>query len=134
MANVYLNVFDQFVKHRLKVKYYIRYADDFVFLSTDKWYLETLIPKVQGFLLEQLKLTLHPDKLYIKTISSGVDFLGWVNFTDHRVLRNTTKRRAVNRIKANPTNETLQSYLGILSHGNSNKTEDKLLNVYWFSR
>jgi len=57
--------------------------------------------------------------------------LGWVNFTDHRVLRNTTKRRVMNRIKASPSNETLQSYLGILDHGNSNKVEDELLNIYW---
>ncbi len=46
-SNIYLNVFDQFVKHKLKTKYYIRYVDDFVFLSTDKKYLENLIPEIR---------------------------------------------------------------------------------------
>ena len=82
-ANVYMNVFDQFVKHKLKAKNYIRYADDFVFLSDDKLCLEKLVPKIQHYLSERLKLTLHPDKLFLQTIASGVDFLGWVNFTDH---------------------------------------------------
>jgi len=34
-ANVYMNELDQFIKHELKVKYYLRYADDFLLLSTD---------------------------------------------------------------------------------------------------
>ena len=80
-ANIYLNEFDQFVKHNLKVKYYIRYADDFVILSEDKKYLEDLILKINNFLKNSLKLQMHPDKVFIKTLSSGVDFLGWVNFS-----------------------------------------------------
>ena len=36
LVNIYMNKFDQFVKHKFKAKYYIRYADDFVFLSEDK--------------------------------------------------------------------------------------------------
>jgi len=39
LVNVYMNEFDQFAKHVLKIKYYIRYADDFVILSTDKDYI-----------------------------------------------------------------------------------------------
>ena len=38
-ANVYLNELDYFVKHELKVKYYIRYVDDFVILHSSKEYL-----------------------------------------------------------------------------------------------
>jgi len=130
-ANVYMNDFDQWVKHKLKVKYYLRYADDFVVLSDDKNYLESILPQIGKLLSEELKLTLHPDKVSIKTLASGVDYLGWVHFTDHRVLRATTKSKSLNRIKANPTNATLQSYLGLLSHGNGNKICEKLLNDYW---
>ncbi|MEK7219422.1 MAG: reverse transcriptase/maturase family protein [Patescibacteria group bacterium] len=36
LVNIYMNEFDQFVKRELKVKYYIRYADDFVILSEEK--------------------------------------------------------------------------------------------------
>lgn len=132
-ANVYLNTFDQWIKHNLKFKHYVRYADDFVFLSTDKKYLESLIPKIQQFLSTQLKLTLHPDKLFIKTLASGVDFLGWVHFSNHRVLRGVTRKRAFNRIKVHSTNETLQSYLGMLKHGNGHKIREELLNEHWVS-
>ena len=54
LVNIYMNEFDQFVKHALKVKYYIRYADDFVFLSQDKVKLESLIPKIANFLENEL--------------------------------------------------------------------------------
>jgi len=130
-ANVYMNVFDQFVKHQLKAKYYIRYADDFVFFSEDKLWLESLMPQIKIFLSDKLKLTLHPDKIFLQTIASGVDFLGWVNFIDNRVLRATTKRRMFARIKQNPQNETAQSYLGMLKWGNGAEIRRELLNEFW---
>lgn len=120
-VNIYMNEFDQFVKHKLKVKYYVRYADDFVFLSDDKNLLESLTSRIAHFLGENLKLQLHPDKVFIKTLSSGIDFLGWVNFSDHWVLRTTTKRRMIKRIKESSTLATINSYLGLLKHGNSEK-------------
>ena len=130
-ANVYMNRFDQWVKHKLKAKYYIRYADDFVFLSNDKNWLGSIIPQIQQFLQTNLKVSLHPHKLFLNTIASGVDFLGWVNFPDHRILRATTKRRMLARIKDHPTKETLQSYLGLLGHGNAKKNTNDLLGEYW---
>jgi hypothetical protein len=92
-----MNEFDQFVKRELKVKCYIRYADDFEVFSEDKEYLRELIGKIKDFLKNDLKLDLHPGKVYIKTLNSGVDFLGWVNFFDHRVLRTATKRRMIKK-------------------------------------
>ena len=121
-VNIYMNQFDQFTKHKLKAEYYIRYADDFVLFSSNKQELENVIPKINSFLNGKLKLTLHPDKVYIKTIASGVDFLGWVNFTDHRVLRTVTKRRMLKSIKQNNgKSKTIQSYLGLLGYGNARK-------------
>ena len=131
-SNVYMNEFDQFVKHKLKVKYYIRYADDFVFLSENREYLENLTEKISNFLQNELKLTLHPDKVFIKTLSSGVDFLGWVNFTDHRVLRNKTKKRIFKRINQNFNLQSLNSYLGILKHGNSRKISKEIFDAVYF--
>ena len=122
-VNVYMNEFDQFVKHKIKVKYYVRYADDFVFLFENKEWLKDLIKPTSEFLKNELKLELHPNKIFIKTLASGVDFLGWVHFPDHRILRTTTKRRMLKRIKKNPVLETLNSYLGLLKHGNSYKLE-----------
>lgn len=74
-ANIYMNKFDQFVKHKLKARHYIRYADDFVILPQDKKWLECLLPQIIFFLQNRLKLILHPDKTFIKTLVSGVDFL-----------------------------------------------------------
>ncbi len=120
-----MNQFDQFVKHKLKAKFYIRYADDFVIFSEDKEWLENLIPRIGDFLLRELKLELHPDKISVKTLASGIDFLGWVHFPDHRVLRATTKRRILKRTKKNPKRETMDSYLGLLGHGNTFKIKEK---------
>ncbi len=130
-ANVYLNRFDQWVKHKLKAKYYIRYADDFIFLSPEKSLLEKIIPQVQEFLQVNLKLSLHPEKLFLNTLASGADFLGWINFSDHLILRSTTKRRMFNRIKTHPTEETLQSYLGLISHGNTDKIRWRVIGEFW---
>lgn len=126
LVNIYMNEFDQFMKHKLKASYYIRYADDFVILSPDKQWLEELIPQIALFLKERLKLALHPDKTFIKTLASGVDFLGWVHFSDHRVLRTATKRRMLARMLEHPTMETTASYLGLLKHGNTNCIQVKI--------
>jgi RNA-directed DNA polymerase len=118
LVNIYMNEFDQWIKHRMKAKYYIRYADDFVTLNNDKDWLLELIPKIVEFLDENLKLKLHPTKLYLKTWSSGLDFLGWVNFHDHRILRTATKRIAVAALSESENVSTLMSYQGLLKHGN----------------
>ena len=128
-VNIYMNEFDRFMKHKLKARYYIRYADDFVIFSSDKERLKNLIPPIQEFLKNELKLELHPDKIFIKTIASGVDFLGWVHFTDHRVLRTTTRRRMTKRVKANPVSETVNSYLGLLRHGNGWKLQGRVCEL-----
>ena len=127
LVNIYMNDFDQFMKHILKAKYYIRYADDFVILSQDKTWLEELLPKIADFLFERLKLDLHPDKISIHTIASGIDFLGWVHFPDHRILRTIAKRRMFRNIKNKQGDiNTVQSYLGLISHGNSKRLEGKI--------
>ncbi len=130
LVNIYMNKFDQFMKHKLKIKYYIRYADDFVILSEQKESLDYLLLKIRAFLFEKLALELHPDKVSIETIASGVDFLGWVNFPDHRVLRTVTKRRMVKRIQEHPTEGTINSYLGLLGHGNAKKLSAPLRRIY----
>lgn len=122
LVNIYMNEFDQYARHKLKAKQYVRYADDFVFLSRDKEWLQFLITKIADFLDIKLKLSLHTNKVCIKSFASNVDFLGWVHFPDHRVLRTTAKRKMLRVIKAKKDNEaTVQSYFGLLSHGNTEK-------------
>ena len=126
LANVYMNEFDQFVKHKLKAKHYIRYADDFVFLSHDRKLLVHILPYVDSYLKEHLKLVLHPSKVHIRTVASGVDFLGWVHFPAHRVLRTSTKRRMFAKVSQHQKEETVHSYIGLLQHGNTHKLLEQL--------
>ncbi len=130
-ANVYMNEFDQFAKHRLKAKHYIRYADDFVLMNEEKQWLETQLPRIAQFLQERLHISLHENKVIVQTFASGVDYLGWVHFIDHRVLRRATKRRMMRRIKELPTEEILQSYLGLLQHGNAFQTQEQAKMLHW---
>lgn len=128
-VNIYMNKFDQFVKHKLKARHYIRYADDFVILSSDREWLLKILPKIQAFLKQKLFLDLHPDKISIETIYSGVDFLGWVHFSDHKILRAVTKKRMLRRIQAIKGAgdfEIIQSYLGLISHGNTKKLKQRI--------
>ncbi|KKP80066.1 MAG: RNA-directed DNA polymerase [Parcubacteria group bacterium GW2011_GWB1_35_5] len=127
LVNIYMNQFDQWVKHKIKVKHYVRYADDFVILSQDKDYLLELIPKIADFLDEELKLILHPNKITLKTFASGVDFLGWVHFPKHRVLRMSTKRRVLRALEESKNLNSLISYAGLLSHGNQYQLQTEFL-------
>lgn len=127
LVNIYMNEFDQFAKHRLKAKYYIRYADDFVFMHEDRHVLEELITPITSFLRDELGLSLHPKKVYIATFSSGIDFLGWVHFPRYRVVRTSTERRMLRNLKEDPNEARLQSYRGLLSHGNGYKLSTRYL-------
>lgn len=128
LMNVYMNELDQYVKFCLKEPHYIRYADDFVVLSRDKKYLVSLVRKIDDFLKTKLNLMLHSDKVFLKTYSSGIDFLGWVHFSDHRILRISTKRKILKRVKSNPRDETIASYAGLLKHGNTQKLLQEIQN------
>lgn len=126
LANVYMNEFDQFVKHVLREKFYVRYADDFVLLSRSKKHLISVLSKIKDFLENTLKLLLHPNKVSIGTLAAGIDFLGWVHFPKHRVLRTVTKKRMERRLRESPTPATIQSYLGLLQHGNTHKISNQV--------
>ena len=123
-ANIYMNELDQFIKHELKIKYYLRYADDLVVLSGDKQSLERLIVPIAEFLKIKLKLELHPNKIILRKLDWGIDFLGYV-ILPHYILPSTkTKRRMFKRINE----ENLSSYLGYLSHANSFRLSEELKN------
>lgn len=131
LVNIYMNEFDQFMKHRIKAKYYIRYADDFVIFSPDRTWLCEIIPMITDFLKNRLMLQLHPKKISIRTVSSGNDYLGWINFPDHRVLRTSAKRRMFRRLQTcGGKPATVQSYLGLISHGNSKKLKNSIESSY----
>lgn len=98
-ANVYLNELDQFVKHKLKVKHYLRYVDDFVILHRDKIILEKLKDEISIFLKNELKIVLHPEKSRIVLLNNGITFLGFRIFKDYRLLKKSNARRIWKRLE-----------------------------------
>lgn len=142
-ANIYLHELDDFIKQRLRERYYLRYCDDFIILSNDPIHLNSLIPIIQDFLRSHLQLELHPKKVIIRKLSQGIDFIGYVLFEHHILLRTRTKKRMKKRLyeayecyvsgKLDTTamDQRLQSYLGILSHANQHHLSQALKNAYW---
>jgi len=143
-ANIYMNEFDQFMKHELRVKHYMRYTDDFVIVSEDRVYLQGLIPKISGFLHMRLMLSLHPNKVSIRKYQQGIDFLGYVSLPDRIATRTKTKRRIdrklrnqVQGFKAGTTSKesllaSLNSYLGVFSHADAYEIAEELKSKFWF--
>ncbi len=139
-ANVYMNVFDQFVKHECRVRNYARYTDDFVIVSSSKGELLELLPKIKEFLWDRLRLELHPKKVTIRQPHQGVDFLGYVIRPHSQVLRTKTKRRMLKKLaeqteacnsemlSAKSLRQTVNSYLGILSHANAYRLSEKVIS------
>ena len=98
-ANLYLNPLDQFIKHSLKFKYYVRYMDDFVLMDTSKDRLQKAKKEIARFLKENLKLSLHPKKQTVTPLKCGIDFLGFRIFSTHRLLRKENVKRFRHRLK-----------------------------------
>lgn len=140
-ANIYLNELDQFIKHKLKIKYYIRYTDDFLVISSDKNYLLAQLNEIQIFLKEKLKLDIHPNKIIIRKYISGIDFLGYAHFPYYRALRTKTKKRIIRKLKKRnyeyqkgkinfgSLNQSLQSIIGLLKHCSGYKIKRDLRKI-----
>ncbi|MFA5246987.1 MAG: reverse transcriptase/maturase family protein [Candidatus Micrarchaeia archaeon] len=98
-ANVFLNELDRFAKHSLHAKFYVRYMDDFVFLSPSKDELHSFKRQVRRFLSGSLALELHPKKAEIFPVRDGVDFVGYKVFSDFILLRKSGVKRFIARFK-----------------------------------
>lgn len=138
-----MNEFDQFMKHDLRVKHYVRYTDDFIVIANSLVYLKSLLPSIADFLAERLALGLHPHKVTFRPAHQGIDFLGYIIFLHHRLLRTRTRKRILKMLGQRATDhaqqlitdysfrQTIQSYLGALSHANSYRFAQEIKNKYW---
>lgn len=143
-ANIYLNELDQFIKQGLRIKNYFRYADDFVIIDRSHDYLTSILPKIEDYLRNRLDLQLHPNKVCIRKLRQGIDFLGYIILPHHIVLRTKTKYRMMRKlfnkqeflenglIDALSFNQSLQSYLGMLKHCNGYKLENLVKNIFLY--
>lgn len=140
-ANTYLNELDWFIKRKLKLKNYFRYADDFIIIHQDEAFLNETLNLLDEFLERELKLQLHPNKVSIDKLHQGIDFLGYVILPHHIVMRTCTKRRMFKKIvkkkaefqsgliSGESFNQSLQSYLGILKHCSGYKIEKDIKKI-----
>lgn len=93
-ANVYLNELDQFVKHQLKARWYVRFVDDFVLLHPDPAQLLAWRAQIEEFLATRLSLKLKA-QAEPHALQQGTDFLGYVIRPYYRLAR----RRVVKRLQ-----------------------------------
>jgi len=150
-ANVYLNELDQFVKHTLRCQYYVRYVDDMVLLHHDPAVLLDWRDRIAEFLTQRLGLRLRDDGR-LRPVADGVDFLGYVQRPDYRLVR----RRVVAHLRERldqferqiggaqgawrfpPDTRTLfamlASYLGHFRHANSHRLMASLWQRYAWLR
>ncbi|MDR3445944.1 RNA-directed DNA polymerase [Dyella sp.] len=144
-ANVYLDKLDQFVKRVLRVDRYVRYVDDFVLVHRDRAQLETWLAQIRTFLRDELKLELKDD-IRLRSLSAGIDFLGYVIYPTHTRVRRRVLRHANESLSAWRQNHThgdqahatpedyrrldsiWASYQGHMRHANAHRLQQRMLD------
>ncbi len=125
-ANLYLNELDQFIKRKLKCKYYVRYVDDFILLDQSKEKLKHWKDTINLFLKRELDLELNPRKTKLQSIDKGIDFLGYFIKSNYALVRQKVVKRLknklynynINNIDLNQFLATINSYYGHFRHAN----------------
>lgn len=124
-ANLYLAYFDHWVKEELKCKFYFRYADDIVILSSDKNFLRNVLMAIKMYLKEVLNLRLKSNYQIFPVDDRGVDFVGYRFYHTHVLLRKSIKIRLFKLIRRYQSGKIdkqelrRQSYFGWLKFCNS---------------
>jgi RNA-directed DNA polymerase len=140
-VNIYLDRLDRFVKHELKVRHYVRYVDDFIILSADNTSLLVIKDKIQTFLRDSLYLELHPKKQRIFPAKLGIDFLGYIIFRDHLLLRKSNKMKFGKRLRKLKVSvaeklvsvtmacDTITSWLAHSEHADTNRLRARFFGM-----
>ncbi len=141
-ANVYLDELDQFVKHKLRAKYYIRYVDDFAILHQSKTAVKDYKHKIDSFLRAQLDLKLHSDKSQVLTLDNGISFLGFKIFYNHKTLAKRNMRKFEKKLEQmkrlywgakidrEKVIEKLEGWLAYASHANTHKYRRRMTSRF----
>jgi hypothetical protein len=115
-ANIYLNALDQFVKHQLRARHYVRYVDDFVLLHESPQQLNAWLAEIEEF-LPQLGARLNPAKTILQPAERGIDFVGQLLKPWYRTTRRRTVKESLRRVATAAEDEllaTANSYFGLL--------------------
>jgi len=138
-ANIYLDKLDKYIKEVLKVKYYIRYMDDFVVLAPTKEDCIYLKQKISDYLKDRLHLELNSKSRYYPN-KMGVNFCGYRIFETHILIRTRSKKKMKKKIKIwnkqydenkldiEKMRLSMGSWLGHVKHANSYNMANKYIN------
>ena len=138
-ANVYLNELDQYAKHELKIKHWIRYVDDILVLDREGLELNNYVPQIDTFIRQNLKLHLHPNKVEINRVDRGFKMLGFVCRPRARYIRNETVVRAKRKLNGmlrakreeTKIRATANSYFGICQQAKTYNVRKELAGVLY---
>lgn len=125
LANFYLTGFDHWLKEQKGVKHYFRYADDIVILSDSKEFLHQLLADIKEYLYVNLHLHVKKNYQVFPVAARGIDFLGYVFFHTHVLLRKRTKQNYIRMIRWNYNQQSYGAYNGWLKHCNSYNLRQK---------
>lgn len=139
-SNVYLNKLDQFCKRDLGCKHYGRYVDDFYIVSADKDFLHSIVPKIEQFLREVLRLNINKGKTIITSATHGTEFLGmyikrYGIYTSNQCLRRIKSKLYDYEYQYNLSRQSktdvinsINSYLGIFRRTKSFNIRSRLFD------
>ena len=136
-ANIYLNEVDQYIKHKLKCKYYFRYMDDGIILAKTKEEAKQILEKIKKFLKNKLELELN-NKTQIFKNKQGVNFCGY-KINEYRMkIRDRGKQKLKKKVKyltkqikqgnisSKEANKYLCGLLGYIKIANTYSLEQRL--------
>lgn len=124
-ANIFLNDFDHWIKEDLRIKHYIRFVDDMVFLGESRESLQAVCDQIIATLARD-GLIIHPLKIRLAPVSAGVPFLGYVIWPGHVSAGQYLRKRYHHRLRQHECGvqdrrQALISYRAALSHTGANR-------------
>ena len=139
-ANIYLNEVDQYIKHKLKVKYYCRYMDDSILFVKTKKEAKEILEKIKIFLKENLELELNKKTQIFKS-KQGVNFCGYKINEYKMKIRDKGKRKLKKKIKylknqikegkmtSKEAKKYLAGHIGYIKYANVQNLLEKLFYI-----
>lgn len=141
-ANIYMNELDQYIKRKLSIKFYTRYADDMCLICESKSEAKKVLKLCDIFINKELNLKLNKRKTKIFPIEQGVNYVGYKIYHTHMLLRNESKSKVKRRLKAygklyrenkitsNKLEQMLNSWKGHADYANSYNFYNKLVDKF----
>ncbi len=129
-ANVHMDALDQFAKHQLHARRFVRYVDDFVLVHEDPHWLHAAHQRVAQFLPDRLGLQLNESKTILQPVDRGIDFVGHIIRPHRRTTRPRTLRTALHRLEHMPAADVYasgNSYLGLVRQAGNSHHEQALI-------